>query len=115
MAPAQVAGNSIHPGGRYLSDGARHLCGFSRNQDGKMLSTFRITATNPPTIFSVGALDKDNGGCGSPFVTSTDGSSNTIVWVIGTLDPCIRRATSGYTVMMERPGQLFTMVVVQTN
>ena len=26
------------------------------------------------------------GGCGSPFVTSTDGTNNTIVWVVGTDD-----------------------------
>jgi outer membrane protein assembly factor BamB len=45
------------------------------------LSTFRITATNPPTIVSAWSVSRN--GCGSPFVTSTDGTSNTIVWVVG--------------------------------
>jgi hypothetical protein len=48
------------------------------------LSTFRITATNPPTIVSDWSATRTNGGCGSPFVTTTDGSSNPIVWVMGT-------------------------------
>jgi PQQ enzyme repeat len=48
------------------------------------LSTFRITATNPPTILSDWSATRTNGGCGSPFVTTTDGSSNPIVWVMGT-------------------------------
>ena len=48
------------------------------------LSTFRITATNPPTILSGWSATRTNGGCGSPFVTTTDGSSNPIVWVMGT-------------------------------
>jgi hypothetical protein len=48
------------------------------------LSTFRITATNPPTIVSGWSVTRQNGGCGSPFVTTTDGSSNPIVWVVGT-------------------------------
>ena len=47
-------------------------------------STFRITATNPPTIASSWSVSRDDGGCGSPFVTSTDDTNNTIVWVVGT-------------------------------
>jgi hypothetical protein len=46
----------------------------------------RITATNPPTIASGWDVDRATGGCGSPFVTSTDGTSNMIVWVVGTED-----------------------------
>jgi hypothetical protein len=48
------------------------------------VSTFRITATNPPRIATGWNAVRTNGGCGSPFVTTTDGSSNPIVWVIGT-------------------------------
>ncbi len=49
------------------------------------LFTFRITATNPPTIASGWSVDRSGGlGCGSPFVTSTDGTNNTIVWMVGT-------------------------------
>jgi hypothetical protein len=45
------------------------------------LSAFRIGATSPPTITSVWTVSQ--GGRGSPFVTSTDGASNAIVWGIG--------------------------------
>ena len=50
------------------------------------LSTFRITAPGPPTIVSDWSATRNNGGCGSPFVTSTDGTNDMIVWVIGTED-----------------------------
>ena len=49
-----------------------------------LLTAFRITETNPPTIISGWNVDRGDGGCGSPFVTSTDGSNNMIVWVVGT-------------------------------
>ena len=45
------------------------------------LSVFRITATNPPTIASAWSVSQD--GRGSPFVSSTDGTNNMIVWVVG--------------------------------
>jgi outer membrane protein assembly factor BamB len=51
---------------------------------GARLSTFLITATSPPAIVSGWSVDRGNGGCGSPFVTSTDGTNNMIVWVVGT-------------------------------
>jgi hypothetical protein len=50
---------------------------------GQSLATFRITPTSPPTIdFPVWSVVPAN-ACGSPFVTSTDGTSNMIVWVVG--------------------------------
>jgi hypothetical protein len=53
------------------------------------LASFRITATNPPAITSGWPpVNRGNpGGCGSPFVTSTDGTNNMIVWVVGTPNP----------------------------
>lgn len=45
------------------------------------LSAFRINAANPPTIASAWTVSQN--GQGSPFVTSTDGTNNVIVWVIG--------------------------------
>ena len=60
---------------------------FRANNDGNtVLSAFRITATNPPTIASGWNVSRGAGGCGSPFVTSTDGTNNMIVWVVGTED-----------------------------
>ena len=46
------------------------------------LSTFRISATSPPTISDGWSVGRN--GCGSPFVTSTGGTNNMIVWVVGT-------------------------------
>ena len=48
------------------------------------LSTFRITATTPPQIDIVNGWSVGRNGCGSPFVTSTGGTNNMIVWVVGT-------------------------------
>jgi PQQ enzyme repeat len=48
---------------------------------GDKLRTFRITATSPPGIAM--GWDVSRNGCGSPFVSSTDGSNNMIVWVVG--------------------------------
>jgi PQQ enzyme repeat len=45
------------------------------------LSTFRINPGNPPTITSTWSMSQS--GCGSPFVTSTDGTNNVIVWAVG--------------------------------
>jgi outer membrane protein assembly factor BamB len=60
---------------------------FRANNDGNtILSAFRITATDPPTIGSGWSVTRASGGCGSPFATSSDGTNNMIVWVVGTED-----------------------------
>jgi PQQ enzyme repeat len=51
---------------------------------GDRLGAFRINAANPPAITTGWNVNRTGGGCGSPFVTSTDGTNNTIVWVVGT-------------------------------
>ena len=52
-------------------------------QSSSALATFRITATSPPSIdYPVWGVGQN--GCGSPFVTATDGSNNMIVWAVGT-------------------------------
>jgi outer membrane protein assembly factor BamB len=45
------------------------------------LTAFRITATNPPTIATGWSVSSS--GRTSPFVTTTDGTSNAIVWAAG--------------------------------
>ena len=45
------------------------------------VSAYKITATNPPTI--VPAWSVSQTGKGSPWVTTTDGTNNAIVWVVG--------------------------------
>jgi hypothetical protein len=49
--------------------------------DGNTLSVFRINAASPPTITPVWSMSQT--GCGSPFVTSTDGAINMVVWAVG--------------------------------
>jgi outer membrane protein assembly factor BamB len=49
---------------------------------GGNLCALRIGASNPPTITSVW-YQSEGSGRGSPFVTSTDGTNNVIVWGIG--------------------------------
>jgi len=53
------------------------------------LLSFRITATSPPQIDTVNGWSVGQNGCGSPFITSTDGTNNMIVWAVGT-------ATNGF-------------------
>ena len=83
-----VAQSSVDPGNSiiqaavtYRTDQGTYVA-FRATKE--KLSAFRITATNPPTIGSGWNATRTNGGCGSPFVTTTDGSSNPIVWVMGT-------------------------------
>ena len=45
------------------------------------IRAYKITATNPPTITF--AWNANQSGQGSPWVTTTDGTNNAIVWVVG--------------------------------
>jgi len=45
------------------------------------IMAYKITPTNPPTI--VFAWNVSQSGQGSPWVTTTDGTNNAIVWVVG--------------------------------
>jgi hypothetical protein len=49
--------------------------------EGSNLSAFRITAANPPAMITEWTVIQN--GRGSPFVTSTDGANNMIVWLVG--------------------------------
>jgi hypothetical protein len=51
------------------------------HNDAGTMRAYRITPTNPPTI--VFAWSQNQTGRGSPWVTTTDGASNFIVWVAG--------------------------------
>jgi PQQ enzyme-like repeat protein len=48
---------------------------------GSQVKAYKITATSPPTI--VFAWSVNQSGQGSPWVTTTDGTNNAIVWVVG--------------------------------
>jgi hypothetical protein len=45
------------------------------------VSAYKITATNPPAIIPAWTVSQS--GQGSPWVTTTDGTNNAIVWVVG--------------------------------
>jgi hypothetical protein len=45
------------------------------------VSAYKITATNPPGIIPAWTVSQN--GQGSPWVTTTDGTNNAIVWVVG--------------------------------
>ncbi len=51
------------------------------HNDAGTIRAYKITATNPPTI--VFAWSQSQNGRGSPWVTTTDGTSNFVVWVAG--------------------------------
>jgi outer membrane protein assembly factor BamB len=55
---------------------------FAFHDDGNAISAYKVTATNPPAIVSAWTVSQN--GRGSPWVTTTDGTNNTIVWVVGT-------------------------------
>jgi PQQ enzyme repeat len=89
VASAQVASNTILQAAVTYRTKQGTYVAFRANNDGNtVLSAFRITPTNPPTIDIPGgwSVTRASGGCGSPFVTSTDGNNNMIVWVVGTED-----------------------------
>jgi hypothetical protein len=81
VASSQVSNNQIiQAAARYRTNQGTYVA-FRAN--GSTLATFLITATSPPTInFPVWSVNQN--GCGSPFVTSTDGTNNMIVWAVGT-------------------------------
>src|SRR5881296_2389101 len=54
---------------------------FAFHDDGNAISAYKITAANPPTIVSAWSIGQS--GRGSPWVTTTDGTNNVIVWVAG--------------------------------
>jgi outer membrane protein assembly factor BamB len=79
VASSHVSGNSIiQAAATYRTKQGTYVV-FRAN--GSTLSAFRITAANPPAITSV--WSKTQSGVGSPFVTSTDGINNVIVWAVG--------------------------------
>ncbi len=86
IASSHVADVIIQAAATYRTNQLGTYVAFRVNNNNATFSAFRITATNPPTIASGWSVTRNNGGCGSPFATSTDGSNNMIAWVVGTED-----------------------------
>jgi hypothetical protein len=62
--------------------------------NGSTLSAFRINPGNPPTITEVWSVNQS--GVGSPFVTSSDGMNDVIVWTVGAGNPTGDQKLHGY-------------------
>jgi hypothetical protein len=54
---------------------------FGFHNDAGSIAARRVTATSPPTIVNAWTISQN--GRGSPWVTTTDGTNNVIVWVAG--------------------------------
>jgi hypothetical protein len=54
---------------------------FAFHNESNFIRAYKITPTNPPTITFAWAMSQT--GRGSPWVTTTDGTNNVIVWVAG--------------------------------
>src|SRR5438128_4666474 len=54
---------------------------FGFHNDAGAISAYKATATNPPTIVSAWSVSQN--GRGSPWITTTHGTNNVIVWVAG--------------------------------
>jgi hypothetical protein len=54
---------------------------FAFHNDAGSIGARRVTATSPPTIVNAWTISQS--GRGSPWVTTTDGTNNVIVWVAG--------------------------------
>jgi hypothetical protein len=54
---------------------------FGFHNDAGSIAARKVTATNPPTIVNAWTISQN--GRGSPWVTTTDGTNNVIVWVAG--------------------------------
>jgi len=87
IARSAVADNTILQAAvSYRTEQSTHVALRANNDGNTVLAAVRITAANPPMIASAWHVNRGAGGCGSPFVTSTDGTNNMIVWVVGTED-----------------------------
>jgi outer membrane protein assembly factor BamB len=92
VTTAHVAGSSIIQAAATYTTSKGTYVVFA-NADN--LYALRIGATDPPTITNVWTASEN--GRGSPFVTSTDGTNDVIVWGIGSEDDQRLHAFDGDT------------------
>ena len=79
VAQLSVDGTNQRDIGCHLPHQPGNIFCFSR--DGNAVTAYKITPTNPPTIVIAWSVSQT--GQGSPWVTTTDGTNNAIVWVVG--------------------------------
>ena len=79
LAQAHISSSTIiQAAATYQTAQGTYVVCCGNNSD---LIAFRITPTSPPAITNIWTVNQN--GRGSPFVTSTDGTNNVIVWGIG--------------------------------
>src|SRR4029077_6670428 len=80
VAQANVSGNTLR-GTSAVTYHTSQGTYFAFHDESNAVTAYKITPTNPPGI--VGAWSMGQSGRGSPWVTTTDGTNNAIVWVAG--------------------------------
>jgi hypothetical protein len=81
VAQAHVSSTAIIQAAATYQTSAGSYVVFCGNANQNQLTALRIGAANPPSITNV--WTKSQNGRGSPFVTSTDGTNDVIVWGMG--------------------------------
>ena len=95
---APVASSQVNPvsivqsGASYRTNQASYVVFRASSNQG---AAFRINPANPPTITNGWNIGPGNTGWGSPFVTSTDGTNNVIVWFVSSV-PAGNQRIRGY-------------------
>jgi PQQ enzyme-like repeat protein len=79
VASFQVAGSLIQASAAYRTNQGTYV---AYRASGNSISVLRINPGSPPGI-TPHVWSASQNGCGSPFVTSTDGTNNVVVWVVG--------------------------------
>jgi hypothetical protein len=82
VAQAAVGINTTNRGTSAVAYRTNQGTYFAFHNDGNAIAAYKITPTNPPTI--VYAWSATQNGRGSPWVSTSDGINDTIVWVAGT-------------------------------
>jgi hypothetical protein len=80
VVQANVSGNTLR-GTSAVTYRTSQGTYFAFHDESNAVTAYKITATNPPAIVSAWSMGQS--GRGSPWVTTTDGTNNTIVWVAG--------------------------------
>ena len=78
---AQASVSEINRGTSAVTYNTSQGTYFAFHNEANAIRAYKITPTNPPTITFAWSMSQT--GRGSPWVTTTDGASNFLVWVTG--------------------------------
>src|SRR4029077_12618452 len=80
VAQANVSGNTLR-GTSAVTYHTSQGTYFAFHDEGNAVTAYKITPANPPGIVSAWSIGQS--GRGSPWMTTTDGTNNAIVWIAG--------------------------------